>query len=287
MNIYRLLLVLPLLLSPAAHTATLPDKKILTLDVAREIAANAAQDAQQRNARVVIAIVDDAGIPIYLERGNGAQVASSQVAVDKARTASIYRRPSKVFEDQVRDGRVSALALNGAVPLQGGLPIEVDGMVIGAIGVSGETPQIDEDIARAGLAALTRTPASSAEFFDHRRVTDAFTKGMPLRETAAFKVHASRRTAPGQVEIHAYETDIIYVLDGSATLVTGGQLLDGKTTAPGEIRGERLEGGTAQRLTTGDVLIVPRGVPHWFREIHQAPFLYFVVKPVQTSGGES
>lgn len=76
-----------------------------------------------------------------------------EVGIAKARTAAIFRRPSKVFEDQVREGRVAALALPGATPLQGGLPIVVDGKVIGAIGVSGNTPQEDEDIAKAGAAA--------------------------------------------------------------------------------------------------------------------------------------
>ena len=75
-----------------------------------------------------------------------------QTAVDKARTAAIYRRPSKVFEDQVKNGRVSALALHGAVALQGGVPITVNGAVIGGIGVSGETPSQDEEIAFAGAA---------------------------------------------------------------------------------------------------------------------------------------
>jgi glc operon protein GlcG len=282
-----LLIAISLLICLPAQAATLADKKVLTLDAAREIAAVAAQEASKHQAKVVIAIVDDAGIPLYLERADGAQIASSQVAVDKARTASIYRRPSKVFEDQVRDGRVSALALNGAVPLQGGLPIEADGIVIGAIGVSGETPQLDEDIARAGLRALAAAPTRNTEFFAHQAVTAAFAKGVPLRETAEYKVHASRRTTPGQVEIHAHETDILYVLDGSATLVTGGTLSDGKVTAPGEIRGNLLEGGTAQQLEPGDVVIVPRGVPHWFKEIQNAPFLYFVVKPIHTVGGAS
>jgi glc operon protein GlcG len=76
------------------------------------------------------------------------------VGIAKARTAAIFRRPSKVFEDQVRDGRVAALGLPGAVPLQGGIPIVFEGKVIGAIGVSGNTPQEDEDIAKAGAAAL-------------------------------------------------------------------------------------------------------------------------------------
>jgi glc operon protein GlcG len=101
---------------------------------------------------VVIAVVDEGGSLLLLERLDDTQVASVNVGIDKARTAAIYRRPSKVFEDQVKNGRVSALALHGAVALQGGVPITVNGKVIGAIGVSGETPQQDEDIAIAGAS---------------------------------------------------------------------------------------------------------------------------------------
>ena len=276
-----------LLYTLAATAAPLPDKKVLTLEAAREIAAAAAQEAGRRKARVVIAVVDDGGFPLYLQRGDGAQVASSQVAIDKARTAAIYRRPSKVFEDQVRDGRASALALSGAVPLQGGLPIQVNDVVVGAIGVSGETPQEDEDIARAGLSALEPRATEDVQYFDRQHVVQAFAQGQPLRETADYKVHASRRTAPGQVEIHQHETDVLYVVEGSATVVTGGVLRDGREIAAGEIRGQTLEGGTARRLAPGDVLVVPRGTPHWFKEIHQAPFLYFVVKPIRGAGGVS
>ncbi len=81
-------------------------------------------------------------------------MASVNVGIDKARTAAIFRRPSKVFEDQVKNGRVSALALHGAVALQGGVPIIANGKVIGAIGVSGETPGQDEDIAIAGASVV-------------------------------------------------------------------------------------------------------------------------------------
>jgi glc operon protein GlcG len=97
-------------------------------------------------------VVDEGGYPIYLERSDDTQVASVEVGIGKARTAAIFRRPSKVFEDQVRNGRVVALALPGATPLQGGVPIVVDGKVIGAIGVSGNTPQEDEEVAKAGAA---------------------------------------------------------------------------------------------------------------------------------------
>jgi glc operon protein GlcG len=132
--------------------AQLIEKMALTLEGAKKIAAAAEVKAKAEGASVVIAVVDESGSLLLLERLDDTQVASVNVGIDKARTAAIYRRPSKVFEDQVKNGRVSALALHGAVPLQGGVPITVHGKVIGAIGVSGETPQQDEDIALAGAA---------------------------------------------------------------------------------------------------------------------------------------
>jgi quercetin dioxygenase-like cupin family protein len=105
----------------------------------------------------------------------------------------------------------------------------------------------------------------------------AFAKGQPLVETAGYKVHASRRDAPGLAEVHTEDTDIIYVLDGTATIVTGGTMVSRTEIAPHEIRGKAIEGGTAQQLARGDVFIVPNGVPHWFTDV-QAPFLYYVVK---------
>ena len=135
-----------------AAEAQLVEKTALTLDGAKRIAAVAEAKAKAEGARVVIAIVDESGSLLLLERLDDTQVASVNVGIDKARTAAIYRRPSKVFEDQVKNGRVSALALHGAVALQGGVPIVVNGTVIGAIGVSGETSSQDEDIALAGAA---------------------------------------------------------------------------------------------------------------------------------------
>lgn len=147
------LLTLTLLLSLAtAAKPELPVKKVLTLDAAKKIAAAAEAEATKRKATVVIVVVDDGGHLLLLERLDDTQVASVEVGIGKARTAAIFRRPSKVFEDQVRDGRVAALALPGATPLQGGVPIVFEGKVIGAIGVSGNTPQEDEDIAKVGAA---------------------------------------------------------------------------------------------------------------------------------------
>jgi glc operon protein GlcG len=148
-------LILSLLLS-VLITAQPPVKKVLTLQAARKIASVAKAEADKRGSTVVIAIVDDGGFLILLERLDDTQVASVEVGIGKARTAAIFRRPSKVFEDQIRNGRVAALALAGATPLQGGVPIYFEGKVIGAIGVSGNTPQEDEDIAIAGAKAAER-----------------------------------------------------------------------------------------------------------------------------------
>jgi glc operon protein GlcG len=145
-----------LAMSVATARAELPVKKVLTLRAAKKIAHAAESEAIKRGTTVVIVVVDEGGYPIYLERLDDTQVASVEVGIGKARTAAIFRRPSKVFEDQVRNGRVVALALPGATPLQGGVPILVDGKVIGAIGVSGNTPQEDDEVAKAGAASTAQ-----------------------------------------------------------------------------------------------------------------------------------
>lgn len=149
------LALLCLLAGPSTPTETLPTKEILTLRAARAIADAAEAEALRRGATVVIVVVDDGGALLVLHRLDDTQVASVEVGIAKARTAAIFRRPSKVFEDQVKNGRVAALGLPGAAPLQGGVPIIHRGKVIGAIGVSGNTPQEDEDIAKAGASFLS------------------------------------------------------------------------------------------------------------------------------------
>jgi glc operon protein GlcG len=265
------------LCSATAAVPELPVKKELTLQVANQLADAAQAEAEKRNAAVVITVVDDGGYPIVLRRLDNTQVASVQVGIDKARTAAIYRRPSKDFEDQVKNGRVSALALAGGVPLQGGLPIKVDGVVVGAIAASGNTPQEDEDIAAAGLAALDAQ--QEARYFPAALVDVAFSKGTPILETNSYKVHASRRDTPGLAEVHLYETDVIHVLKGSSTLVVGGSLIDPRETAFGEVRGKSIVGGTSYALKAGDVMVVPPHTPHWFKDV-TAPFLYYTVKPI-------
>ena len=120
--------------------------------------------------------------------------------------------------------------------------------------------------------------AQAATFIDGKKVAAAFAKGMPLLETAGYKVHASRRVDPGQAEIHTLDTDVIYVVDGSATLVTGGKAIDTKTIAPNEIRGSKIEGGEEHQITKGDAIIIPNGVPHQFTSV-TGELHYFVCKP--------
>ncbi len=151
-TVVGLLVLVLLLVGALIAVAELPSKPVLTLDAAKKIAAAAEAEANKRGATVVIVVVDDGGHVILLERLDDTQVASVEVGIGKARTAAIFRRPSRIFEEQIKDGRVASLALPGATPLQGGVPIVVNGKVVGAIGVSGNTPQEDEDIALAGAA---------------------------------------------------------------------------------------------------------------------------------------
>ena len=127
----------------AALAADLANKKALTLDVAKQIAAVAEAEAVKYKWNVVIAIVDDGGHLIYLQRLDETQTGSVQVAQEKARTAAAFKRPTKALEDSIAGGRNAMLSLP-AMPLEGGLPIVADGKVIGAIGVSGVTSQQDE-----------------------------------------------------------------------------------------------------------------------------------------------
>ncbi len=273
-------MVLLILTAPSQLKAQLLEKKVLTLEAAEKIAAAAVAEAQRRQATVVIAVVDDGGYPVVIKRLDDTQVASVDVGIGKARTAAIFRRPSKVFEDQIKNGRVAALALAGSTPLQGGLPLTVDGKVIGAIGVSGNTPQEDEEIAMAGvksLMAAAKPETPKVIYFPAAKVSQAFEKGMPLLEIANYKVHASHRDSPGIVEVHTRDTDIIYMLEGSATLVTGGTVVDAKNIDPEEIRGKDVRGAVSRVITKGDVIVIPHGVPHWFKEV-KGPLNYYVVK---------
>jgi len=137
---------------PAA--AQLADKKALTLEAAKKIAAAAEAEAVKNKWNVVIAIVDDGGHLIYLQRMDGTQTGSVEVAIKKAQTAMAFKRPTKVFEDAIAGGRNALIALHGALPLEGGLPLTAGAQTIGAIGVSGVKSTEDGQIAKAGSDAL-------------------------------------------------------------------------------------------------------------------------------------
>jgi glc operon protein GlcG len=110
------------------------------------------------------------------------------------------------------------------------------------------------------------------------QVEAAFAKGAPLVEVEDYKIHASRRASePGLAEIHTRDTDIIYVLQGSATLVTGGTAVAARNTGPEELRGSGIAGGESRQLRPGDIVVVPNGTPHWFKQV-DGPLLYYVVK---------
>jgi glc operon protein GlcG len=121
------------------------------VDMAKKIAAGALAESKKNGWRMAIAVVDNHGFLVYYERMDDTQTASVWLAVDKAKTAATYRRPSKAFEDGVAKGRVALLGLTGAMPIEGGLPIMVGGKVIGAIGVSGANSDQDAAAAAAGL----------------------------------------------------------------------------------------------------------------------------------------
>jgi uncharacterized protein GlcG (DUF336 family) len=234
-------------------TVTVP---ALTYAGAKVAARAVAAAATARGVAPVAAVVDAGGELVYLWRPDQAQVASVGVATDKARTAALYRRPSKDFEDQASGGRPSALHLAGAVPLQGGMPIVVDGHVVGAIGVSGAaSADEDQELAVLGQQAAAASP-TEAVFISSETLREKFETGGLLVDTPAYKLDAGRRTGPGEVELHEQVVDIMQVVAGNAKVVTG---------------------ETAHELAVGDVLVIPNGVPHQFVDASD-PFHYFVTK---------
>jgi glc operon protein GlcG len=275
-----------LLSSAMAAQAQVAEKKSLTLDGAQRVIAAAKAEAQKLNAPGgVIAVVDDGGNLMALERLDGTFAAGANISIGKARTAALFKRPTKFFEDIVNKGRTTMVALNDFTPLQGGVPIIVDGQVVGAVGVSGAaSAQQDEELALAGANALTGMGMMGSvlpvTYYDKDQVAAAFAKGAVLlgdEPGRNYMVHASRREAPGQAEVHTLDTDIVYVLSGTATFVTGGMVVDPKTVAPNEIRGASIRDGETRKLVPGDVIIVPNHTPHWFETV-TAPFTYYVVK---------
>ncbi len=290
--------VIATLVAVASSHAQVVEKKSLNLDGAKKAIAAAVDYAKKNNAPGgVVAAVDEGGNLMALERLDGTFAMGATISIGKARTAVLFKKPTRFFEELINKGRTAMTALDGFTPLIGGIPIIIDGQVVGGVGVSGAaSANQDEELALAGANALmggaakTENPTSSnakdssmqtaqaAIFIDSKKVATAFAKGMPLLETAGYKVHASRRVEPGEAEIHTFDTDVIYVVDGSATLVTGGKAIDTKTIAPNEIRGSKIEGGEEHQIAKGDAIIIPNGVPHQFTSV-TGELHYFVCKP--------
>jgi glc operon protein GlcG len=292
------ILLLPFAITPVC--AQIVEKKSFDLAGAKKAIAAAADYAKKNNAPGgVIAVVDEGGNLMALERLDGTFAMGATISIGKARTAVLFKKPTRFFEELINKGRTAMTAIDGFTPLIGGIPIVVDGQVVGGIGVSGAaSANQDEELALAGANALMSAQAkiesaptsnekpgaaipvttAQAKFINPKDVSSAFAKGMPLLETAGYKVHASRRVEPGQAEIHTLDTDVIYVVDGSATLVTGGKAIDAKEIAPNEFRGPRIEGGQEHQISKGEVVIIPNGVPHQFTTI-TGELHYFVCKP--------
>ena len=285
----------------SAH-AQIVEKKSLNLEGAKRAIAAAVDYAKKNNAPGgVIAVVDEGGNLMALERLDGTFAMGATISIGKARTAVLFKKPTRFFEELINKGRTAMTAVDGFTPLIGGIPIVIDGQVVGGIGVSGAaSANQDEELALAGAAAFSEstkadpplksastTDVSSASvmkatndatFLDAQHVSAAFAKGQPLLETAGYKVHASRRVEPGQAEIHTLDTDVIYVVDGSATLLTGGEAIDTREIAPNEIRGKKIEGGQEHHIGKGQVIVIPNGVPHQFTAV-TGELHYFVCKP--------
>ena len=251
-------------LAGAAAAFSTVEVPALSYTSAREVAEAAGAEATARGVAPVVTVVDAEGELVYLWRPDAAQVASVGVATDKARTAAIYRRPSRDFEQQATNGRASALHLARAVPLQGGMPLLEDGYVVGAIGVSGaSSADEDQELAEIGISSARRNGNGKATFFP-RTVVEA--GGGILLDAKRYKLDAGLRLGPGEPELHPQDVDVMHVIEGTATIVTGGELHESS-----------IEGGTEQRLAEGDVLAIPSGVPHQFVDVSD-PFRYFVVK---------
>jgi mannose-6-phosphate isomerase-like protein (cupin superfamily) len=121
---------------------------------------------------------------------------------------------------------------------------------------------------------------SSVTYIDHDKVATALASGGVLVKASDLIVSCSHRTAPGKVELHVKETDVFYVVEGEATFVTGGTMLGAKESAPDQRLGTDIQGGQAHHLTKGDVIVIPAGIPHWFKEVPHS-VTYYVVKVVK------
>ena len=133
---------------------------------------------------------------------------------------------------------------------------------------------------QAPAPAAPRTPLTTAVYVDHDKVAAALAKGGPLVTASDVTVSGSHRDKPGQVEVHDKEMDVLYITDGSATFVTGGKIVGAKQSRPEQWLGTDITGGTTHKLVKGDVVVVPAGMPHWFKEV-PGTVSYYVVKVIK------
>lgn len=279
------LFVSAMLAQTSAQAAELGRTANLTLDGAREVIAAAVAHARASQAPGgAIAVVDASGTLVSLERLDGTFPAAPSISIGKARTAALFRKPTRDFEALVNGGRVTMTTLpeiTPFTPLQGGVPIVVDGSVVGAVGVSGAaSAQQDDEIAQAAADSFAKRRSAHAAPVTHvpRATVDAgYRRDANLVSDAGYRVNASRRDGPGEAEVHLTETDIFYVQQGNATFVTGGRVVEPRSVSATELRGRAIEGGEVRELRAGDVITIPYGVPHWFKRV-DAPFTYYVVK---------
>jgi uncharacterized protein GlcG (DUF336 family) len=140
----------------------LPIGQAISLDAAKKAAAGASAEAKKNGWFMAIAVVDPAGTLVYFEKADTTQLGSAPVAVGKARSAALYKRPTKAFQDALEKGgaNLRVLALDGAVPIDGGVPLLIDGKLVGALGVSGDLAEHDGQCATAGASALGTATAA-------------------------------------------------------------------------------------------------------------------------------
>jgi quercetin dioxygenase-like cupin family protein len=127
------------------------------------------------------------------------------------------------------------------------------------------------------LAGATAAAADAVTYVSKDKVAAAMAKGGPLASGSDYIVSVSRRDKGGSSEVHDNETDTFYIMEGAATFVTGGTMVDAKTSGPGQSRGSGITGGTSHALSKGDVITIPKGTPHWFKEVPKL-VVYYVVK---------
>ena len=194
----------------------------MTLDGARRVIAAAEVEARHDGTNTAaIAVVDDGGNLIAVSRLDNTFAAGAKISIGKARTAALFKKPTKFFEDVIKNGRTSMVALDDFTPLQGGVPITIDGHIVGAVGVSGAaSAQRDEEVAIAGAQAIEAGSVVQAgapmgpavTFWSADDVKQSFAKGAVLFDGDGGKrnymVHTSRRDGPGMAEVHELDADV-------------------------------------------------------------------------------